>query len=262
MKKIFCFITALLFSFSISAQSAWNYVSPKPGSTKINPENNIAFRSGDRLLAESISSDLIAVSGTKSGDISGFMKLSVDGRTLIFLPDNNYQHNETISVFLQPGVYTEDGVLLDGISFTFRVRPIDIKDNSEIYPESENVVLRDTPLGKDPDAVSKSYNDLITYGNALLPENFPPATIVAYNQPAPEHAFYATEPVTDRYGHYAVILDNHGTPVFYREWPSKTVNFQVVANNQLIHKNGSSFVVLDDMYNIVDTLQAGNGYIS
>lgn len=258
-KKVWSLIAALLIGFSLSGQSDWKYVSPEPGSKKINPENNIVLRNGEKLQSESIHSELISVYGTKSGNVSGLLKLSVDNRTLIFLPNDKFQYDETVNVFLQPGVKTEKGISLNGIQFSFIVRSNSIKSNLE-GSLVEKMALRNTAFGILPANISKSFSDLIIYGNATLPENFPPVSIVAYNNPAPEYAFYATEPVTDRYGYYAVILDNHGTPVFYREWPRKTVNFQVVANNQLIHKDGSSFVVLDNMYNIIDTLQVGNGY--
>lgn len=254
------FIIILLFSLSLTAQSGWNYISPKPGSSMINPENNIAFRNGEELLFASIESEIISVSGTKSGNISGRLLLSADSKTLIFLADEKYQYGETISVSLKSGVFTKNGAILEGLSFNFKVKQFEINNNLEAYERPEYPLAVDNHLPKVSDEGSKSYSDLIAYGNTALPDNFPPATILVYNQPAPEYAFYATEPQTDRYGNYAVILDNYGTPVFYREWPSKTVNLQVVANNQLIHKNGSSFLVLDDMYNIVDTLTAGNGY--
>ncbi len=269
MRYIFTISIAILTSIALNAQSSWNYISPKPGSKMINQENNIAIRNGERLNLNTINNEIISVSGSQSGIIYGDLKLSVDHKTLIFNPTTKYKNNEKINVTLQPGISTESGRVLDGLSFSFSVKPIDIRTHSMIGKESyqSNPPKEPSINNTKEKEILFSYKNLFTYGDATLPDNFPQPVILAYDNPAPELAFYATEPTNNQYGTYAVIVDNYGTPVFYREWPSKTVNFQVVANNQLIHKHKdanhvdpNSFLVLDDKYNITDTLRVGNGY--
>lgn len=268
MIRISGLLMAVLFSLSLNAQVCWTYLSPQPGSRMINPENTIAFRQGEPVDWNSVSTELITVAGSQSGMISGKWVLSSDSRTLIFRPDYKYRYNETISVQLQSGIKTESGKIIEGCSFEFRVRdniaPLRLGDNAKEIPQEKAAMQRN----KRPEQeVLYSYKNRISYGADVLPDNFPPAEILVYNNPAPGLAFYASEPETSQYGEYAVILDNYGTPVFFREWSIKPVNFQVAGNNQLMHKHKEEdhdfpncFLVLDDKYNPTDTLRVGNGY--
>jgi len=263
-KILLTLIVIILISINQSfAQNEWTYISPYPGSTYINPENNIAFRHGNVLDKKSINIEDIKVVGSLSGEISGILKLSTDMRTLIFCANEPFKYGEEIYATINPVIKTVNGLTLDKASTNFIIKPFDIvsqKITEKGEPESNQINL------SEKEALF-NYNDLITYGYASLPPNFPIPEILTFNNPSPELCFYSPEPQSDKYGYYAAIIDNFGTPVFYREWHDKAVSFQVVANNQLVHKNTqqgifdrASFVVLDDMYNIIDTLQVGNGY--
>ncbi len=266
LNKLLITIAIILISvFSSNAQedTNWKYVSPLPGSSNINPENNISFRNGQPLDQKSVIADIIEVYGSKSGEITGNLFLSSDDRTLIFQPDIPFIESESISVLLRKGIETKNGEVLNECATNFSVRSKSLSDPLENEDEF-NLHIR---TGKTPVETVFSYNNLITYGDASLPGNLVIPEIITYNNPANEYVFLGVEPKTDRYDFYALIIDKYGTPVFYREWPSKTVNFQVSANNKLIHKNSltdgfdkNSFLVLNDKYEIIDTLQVGNGY--
>lgn len=268
--RVAIFVIAMFLSLSLTAQMNWNYVSPQPGSKQINPENNIAFRNGEPLDLNSINSEFILVNGSKSGMIKGELKLSVDSRTLIFNPLKPFEYGETVSVELQSGLKTKNGFNLSGESFRFVVKKDDTKVIYGKFDQPEEVLLNESLTHnnqKENKEPLYSSDQLLSYGAAAIPDNFPIPEIMAFDNPSPQLAFYATEPQADRYGTYAVIVDNYGTPVFYREWPGKTVNFHVVPNKQLVHKNvdpnhptPNSYVVMDDMYNFIDTLRMGNGY--
>ena len=62
--KLFLIIAIMFLSAAVVAQSSWNYISPKPGSKYINPENTIAFRHGEVLDITSIRSDRITVNSS------------------------------------------------------------------------------------------------------------------------------------------------------------------------------------------------------
>ena len=268
--RVTSFLIIMLLSLSLSAQMNWNYISPQPGSKHINPQNNIAIRNGEFLDINSLNDASIMVVGSKSGIIKGELKLSVDLRTLIFTPLKPYEYGETVSVNLQSGLKTKNGFTLSEESFHFVVKSVDNQKHYEKFDEPNEVHLNESQNNSNQKEIKEplySSDQLFTYGTAALPDNFPLPEIMAFDNPSPQLAFYATEPQIDKYGTYAVIVDNYGTPVFYREWPGKTVNFQVVPNNQLVHKNvdpnhpsPNSYVVMDDMYNFIDTLRMGNGY--
>ena len=256
----------ILFGVSTNgalAQSEWNYVSPVPGSSFINPENNIVFRHGMKLDETTIDNKDISVIGSLSGEIFGEFKLSSDSRTLIFKANKPYKFGEVISVKLMSSIKTLEGNTLDEVSTSFIIKPYEI-NTQETDSNYEPDFRVHSQSEKEP---LFTHNSLITYGSEALPENFPPIEILTFNNPSHELCFYSPEPQTDKYGYYVVIIDNYGTPVFYRQWHDKAPCFQAVANNQLVHKNTqegifdrASFIVLDNMYNIIDTLQVGNGY--
>lgn len=260
-------IALLLFFFCtsgiINAQNKWNYISPLPESKNINPENNIAFRAGIPIDIESVAGISFSVNGSVSGEVVGVLSMSTDGRTLLFNHDKPFAFGERIDAYLGDGLRDVDGNRYDSVITNFYVRD-DYTDflavnDEQLYSE----VYHNNYLNED----KAIFEELITYGDASLPENFNVPQIVHCDNPSPGLIFYSPEPVSDMYGTYAVAIDNYGVPVFYREWPSKAPSFQVVANNQLIHKNKedgvvdkNSFLVLNSNYDIVDTLKVGNGY--
>ncbi len=255
---------SMFLSANLTAQSAWTYISPKPNSKYINPENNISFRNGERLDINSISKSSISVTGSISGEIKGKLRLSSDNRTLIFLPNSPFKYGEKIYVIVPDGISTLNGIMIKGTETVFTIKQGEANtDNTTPTPFSSEYKVTNNDINEG----NFSSNGLIHYGEASLPNNYPVPEILTFNNPSPELCFYSTNPKTDRYGHYAVIMDNYGTPVFFREWPSKTALFMVVPNNQLVHKNRdasaqdkASFLVLNDKYEIQDTLQVRNGY--
>lgn len=259
-------LLALFLTLILNAKSQdvidWKYISPKPGAIFINPENNITFSSIEELDILTFNRDMITVSGTVSGIIEIKRKLSNDGKTLLLEPVKPFINGEEISVVLKKGTRTKAGKILAEGTTNFR-----IKKNNAIHQDDLEIEFINNARALSPKSSIFSYNNLITYGNASLPDNMPVPQIMAFNNPSEEYIFLGIEPFTDRYTYYAMIIDRFGTPVFYREWPSKTVNLQVSAGNKIIHKNQlssgfdqNSFIVLNDKYEIIDTLQVGNGY--
>jgi len=176
------------------SENSFNYISPVPGSKYINPENNIAFRNGDVLDMSSIRSSIISVTGLMRGEITGTLKLSNDSRTLIFIPDQPFAYNETITVNLKPGIQTESGLLMEGLEFNFHVKPA---DNSKLLHEhyqreyEENISI--LPVSNSIDKTSILSNDKIVHGNIKNREGLPTATIVEYNNPAQGFIFCSPE---------------------------------------------------------------------
>lgn len=260
-------ITLLLFCFCISgfvtAQTTWNYISPIEGSENINPENNITFRSGILLDSESINDVSISVIGSLSGNVFGNLALLSDGKTIIFKPDVPFEFGERIEAYFSDGIKDSDGKIYGSVSTWFNIRNVNKDDVLFVGEKLFNEGYTSDYFGE----TEATYDELITYGDASLPANFNIPQIVVSNNPSPGLIFYSPEPISEKYGTYAVAIDNYGVPVFYREWPSKAPSFQVVANNQLIHKNSedgvydkNSFLVLNSNYDIIDTLKVGNGY--
>jgi|GEM_PF-292963 len=254
-------ITSLGFS-----QAQWNYISPEPGSKYINPENNIALRHGEVIDQTSIKSNLFTVIGSKQGKIQGNIKLSVDGRTLIFIPSSPFELDEKISVLAEGGIKTKTGLELPELSFDFKVKPIDNTRmlNTFYQHENENEIqntnssINESKKSRKP--VFKSTNS--------FPDRFPVPNVTEFDSPSEGYIFTGPRPWQSApYDTYFAILDNYGTPVFYRQSPRRTNDFKLIANNQLTYCDFdggnvaiNKYLVMDSHFNYIDTLTMANGY--
>ena len=80
----------------------------------------------------------------------------------------------------------------------------------------------------------------------VLPEDFPLFTLDRYDDPDPGYLFIFARPQTpNKYPGYLEILDNHGTPVFYRHIPYQSGLFKIQPSGLL------SFLRMDSVYNQV-----------
>lgn len=255
---ILAMITSLGFS-----QAQWNYVSPKPGSKFINPENTIAVRHGDVIDQTTIKAELFDVSASKSGKIKGEVKLSRDGRTLIFEPSKPFIYNEKIQVKLIVGVKTEGGLELPELTFDFQVTPF---DNTEMLNDYYQIEYEKEIASEFKENNNKRKPGIKNTNN--LPERFPPANVTEFDSPTAGSIFCAPRPNgAAPYDPYSVIMDNYGTPVYYRQWPRRNNDFKLLVNNQLTFcdfDNGNvavnKYLLMDSHFNITDTLLMGNGY--
>jgi len=85
----------------------------------------------------------------------------------------------------------------------------------------------------------------------ILPEDFPIFTIEKYDDPDPGYLFMFARPQTpNKYPGYLQILDNHGTPVFYRYLPYQSGLFTIQPGGML------SFLRKDSEYNHIYILDS------
>jgi hypothetical protein len=274
MRK-FTLITGLLLMMSIVSQSLvaqhaqmekFKYLSPKPGSKFINPENNIAFRHGDVLKATSVKNAFISVTGSLSGEISGEVILSKDAKTLIFYPAKPYKYGESIKVSIESGIKTETGITLEGTSFTFYVAGQDNKDLIEDFYRRESEKEK---MNGFHSSTTETSSQVYKKSTTDYPEGLPLPTITEFDNPTPGYIFVTPRPwQTAPYDPYMMILDNYGTPVFYRQRIRRANDFKPVVNNQLVYCDFDNnnveinkYLLMDSWFNIIDTLLMGNGYI-
>jgi hypothetical protein len=109
--------------------------------------------------------------------------------------------------------------------------------------------------------------------SAQLPANFPTLTVIT-NDSAAVGAGYIFQgvnlPVTG-VGYYAMVVGNDGVPIWYRELTNGCWDFKVLPNGwlhygqqtrALTYTGGGDVVhqILDENYNLKETIQGGNGY--
>ncbi|HTL57025.1 MAG TPA: aryl-sulfate sulfotransferase [Candidatus Limnocylindrales bacterium] len=115
----------------------------------------------------------------------------------------------------------------------------------------------------------------ITTLQAQLPANFPTVTVLTNYAPAVANGyiFQGNNFGATNVGYYAMILTNDGTPIWYKELTNACYDFKVLPNGYLHYAQqikaltytGGGHVIhdiLDDSYNPVETIQAGNGYVA
>jgi len=109
-----------------------------------------------------------------------------------------------------------------------------------------------------------------------LPANFPGITTHIYDANAigDGYVFLTVSTVVEGVGYYVMILDNDGTVYWYKELPDDySYDFRVLPNGylhyaQLFHHHTYAgggdvvHVILDENFNEVEMIQAGNGYVA
>jgi hypothetical protein len=106
---------------------------------------------------------------------------------------------------------------------------------------------------------------------------FPDIKVLASNNPADGYFFMGSKGITVANGsHYIAIIDNYGTPIFFRKMSKATSSFRVLPNGKLAYMHGvpRKWYLLNDMLNIEETINVidykpnghdwdfdGNGYL-
>ena len=239
----FIIILSILFTCFSFGQSAgqFEYVNPLPGSGYASPETNIIMRPGSIIDKESISSDLISVTGSKSGIHKGKFLLSDDSKTLVFNPDSKFSPFEEVTVELKEGVRTIQGKNIGSFNFRFFVNrepePGDIEKINELQGEKAPLQINKKPASFD------SYDPP------------PPVlTVDTSDNPSPGCLFLGPSP-------YLMIVDNEATPVFSRYVDGAVYDFTLQPNGLLTY-----FIYpigcygLDSSFNVVREFNTANGY--
>lgn len=100
----------------------------------------------------------------------------------------------------------------------------------------------------------------ITAQQLTLPQGFPTYTIDSTNNPSEGYFFMGPMPMSGNKPGYLIIMDNYGTPIFYRKTTMKTYCFQPYPNGYLAFFEGplQKYVVMDSSYQFIDTVGCVN----
>jgi len=235
----FLFIT---YSTLISAQSVSNfeYVNPIPNSSYASVKTCILIRQGSVINKASLNASLIRVVGTKSGTHTGKLSISDDNKTIIFTPDTYFQTDEDVTVTLNKGITTRSGISVSNLEFRFHT--------------SKNI----STFSFSPISQNNSPNNLLskveTTRDSALPSNLPRIVINKSNNPSAGYLFISPSP-------YLMIVDNEGTPVFYRNVGGTIYDFDFQADGELTYYiYPVDCYGLDSSLNQVRTFNTVGGY--
>lgn len=247
------------------ASPTLQYLSPPPGSRNILPETNIILRPGGAVDAFSVlGPTLLRAEGSESGPHEGRLRLSDDGATLTFQPFARFRPGETVHCRLGEGLRFDSLGEVPPAEWTFTIAGPERETLRRYSPPpeegEEGAPLPDGAAGASPWPAA-SGSDPATADS--LPADFPRITAAIPGNPAPGRIFLAGIHQRDPgASSYLMILENDGTPYFYRKLEGAGLGLMRQADGRLTYfdRPRQAFYALDSNYAVVDSFRCGNGY--
>ncbi|SRR5579883_1591848 len=239
------------YAQSVAAASAIEYHFPLDGSSFVPTNSAIIVRPSLAVDRSSVSSSAFRVSGSMSGVHAGSVKLSDDGKTLVFQPSERFAVGEQVTVQLE-NIRTTDGQIVESKSFSFDISPTEhaTQSNNSVFVEDQSPISLDAP--------------------ASLPSDWPQMTVLTNDHPAAGDLFVASFSAATGAGSnhaYRMILDSLANPVYYAK-PARMLDFDFkvlpngrlafceggyVAGSQAIIDAGTKYYIMDSNYTVVDS---------
>ena len=261
----FLSLSAIAFIFcNLFAQDLkpYKFINPKPTSNMVSAETNIILKHSSIIDKTSLSSNLIRVEGSKSGEHGGDLILSDDNRTIVFNPYKTFLGNEEVNVVIMNGLKTQSGDNIPEFTFGFTTAPSGI------------VQFKDAAFKENPTLIDNSHSSLLKVKDINETLSVPAITIDYINNPSPGYIFMATwdRNVPAIYGNFILVLDSAGVIVDSVRVKGAPFDFQVQPNGLLSYALGDFTlnvplpgqdlrnIVLDENLAVVDSFKMKNGY--
>lgn len=234
--------------------SDFEYISPQPLSKYISTQQNIVFRFSKTISQFDLKEVTVFVTGNISGGLPGKLKLTDDNKTFIFKTHRSFVSNETIEVTIVSPEYISN----ESIQFQFSIGNLEITKRKQIAMKVLNRRFSEV----NPGATPLSQKTGLVIQNDL-PDGFPEIEVTFQNNPSPGYIFVA--PYSNATGSlFNIILDNNGTPVYYKKSTSGTADFKVQPTGDITYYDIPSgrYYRMNSFYDIVDTIKVSNGFYS
>lgn len=250
MKKLFTSIILLLSVLHVLKIQADTlpkelcYMHPKSGAERALSTTPILLSFRFRINLADIH---FQVQGNESGPHDGTAVLLDDGRTIRFEPFNPFLAGETVNVQIT-------GKMEFSYRFHIRIQPVKSFQNEGLpgYQESD--------LERTDQNRPKTIGTATTINGVSVPSDFPAISVKQYGETAPGRLFFGSTFGT--LGNYIVILENDGTPYFYRKYPGPTGFYDAKSGDFKLQSTGvltafiyiwNQYIALDQNYNQIDT---------
>ena len=119
-----CFLFVVLSSSTFS-QEAFKYISPKDNAVLVSLKTNIILRTNDKINNVTLKDFTIRIKGGKSGIHQGDLKLSDDGKTILFILFKPFSADEIVTVKTGGEIETLSGKKIKPVSFSFKTTPLE-----------------------------------------------------------------------------------------------------------------------------------------
>ncbi len=259
LKNIIFTLTTLVLSNIVIFSQSFEYISPKNNSKYVSLSNNIILKSFEFIDESSITQNEFIVRGSKSGIHNGSVKLSDDGKTILYIPKIKFLPNEKVNIEIKPGIKTISGKEFSETSFHFQTTRLS-------HPIDEQSLLFANNTQINNSNGSEKYKSINPRSETsdTLPSDFPEIQIDSSNGPADGEIFIANKPAKSGtpYGNYLIIADNNGNVIKYKKFDTPESNFRVLPNGDLMTSENGRHLLLDTSLTVIDTFKCGNGYIA
>ena len=247
---IFIFILTSCMQSSTPAPLAPQYYSPLKNAEYVSTGATIILRYGPTLDDQNLAALKFDVQGANSGTHTGKTILADDHQTVIFKPNQPFTPGEQVTVAvnsLQLDAQTTYGPLSYSFTVAANQQPGTVGGTNE-------------PATTPP---KPAFPDFLT-----LPQDIPHYTVT---KASPDNGegyifvapFYWTQSTL---GSYLLILNGQGQIVYYQSMADalNAFDFKVQPNGMLSYfdQKNSTYYVMDSHYQVVNTYQAGNGYVA
>ncbi len=257
LRKTWVFPLVLLFVFNILQQNLcaqnryfysdqFHYLFPFPDADEINPATQLIIKH-KTAFAQTPDETLVRVMAGDESSVSGKIRLMENNHTLIFIPDKPFGRGDHITIHVEP-LPCIDGRFSEELSYSFTVKNAVTEVNENDFEENLRHEFPTKPKHKAP----------ASYGNIILPEGYPFYEIGLSTIPTPDQYYFQASQV-GRF--FQLITDNKGVPYFYRETPSRCLDFKVNKNGFITYFDASlgHYAELDSAYRFQRVYKASPG---
>jgi len=260
--------SALTLAASAASAVAWlsphtlgpyAYVSPAPGSSLHLPGTTIIVRPGGLVDLSSLTPGIVQAVGSTSGSHDGFVRLSDDGKTIVFHPNDGFVLGETVTCTIGPGIRTNPGGELPEASFTFRI----FDDATPGPAPGSSLRAEESEWALGASRMAPSMRGFTSSSFDTLPSDFPPIEATTNGSTAPGALFLCPLVFGDPgYRSHLLILANDGTPLAQRKLRSTGLDFKMQPFGGLSYYDtaaGKYYLMSADL-TVTDSLAMGYGY--
>ena len=256
MQKFCHFILAFFLFINIIKGSEnykefFQYLHPRPESKFVSTQTTLIIRFKDRWEKDlnNLSLDF-NVYGQSSGNHEGQIILANANKTYIFKPYRTFNANEKVQVEINSNIPGFQNPLR--YSFT----------TSRFLKYERNVLNAQQEEFTSVKKISQpnTYGKLTFINDVAVPSDFPKIDVDILETTAPGKLFLSN---LDGYP-YIMILENDGTPYFYRRMQETYLDFKVQPTGTLTFGSldGYYFLEMNSNFEIIDTLVCGYEYIT
>jgi hypothetical protein len=247
------------FLLQVHAQSAvdeYEYLHPLPGSAMVSRQTTLIVRPGGYVLSMMQELDsLFSVRGSASGTHFGKTILSDDRKTVVWRPELPFTPSETVFVRILPGMRTTMRPRCAGTAYQFIVSLN--KDDRMLDPalvQRSGVEHNSEPSNRSETTKTRQMID------PSLPADYPAVVVNISRDPEAGNLFLSNMWTGNP---YLLIVDNAGTPVFYRKAPGNVYDLKVQPNGKLsyyVQSEINRYYIMDSTYTLIDSIVSVHGY--